>query len=193
MIKSSCYRLILQVSNQHDLPLLSSSTHNDGTDPKLCFISPFIDEADRKTVAPHLREYLRLLQKAGRHILYCPPEFDDAGLQYNVNFSSAIEKANFKGVDSVFNISTQEINTFLSTYWDNADTISDNSSINGAGLILARYRRTCQNPDDLGPHYKITFSAGSAPTVQVVCAQEVLVTFNIQNISFYEGTHDLDS
>ena len=183
MRKSSCYRLILQVSNQHNLPLVSSFTHNDGTDPKLCFISPSVDEADRETVALRLRGYLTLLQDAGHHILFCLPEFNKAGLRYTVNFSFAIEKAKFVSVNRIFGISTEKINNFLSTSWNNAVTLSKNSSSNGAGLTLAQYRRTW-NPDGLGIHSKITFSA---PTVQVVCAQEVLVTFNIQSVSFYEG------
>ena len=173
------------MSNQRDLPLLSSFIHNDGTDPKPCFISPSVDEADREIVEHHLGEYLKLLQKACRHILFCLPEFDDAVSQYDFNFSSAIEKAKFEGVDSIFNIPTQSINDFRSISWRKSVASSDNSSSNGADRALAQHRRAC-NPHGLGIHSDITFSA---PTVQVVCAQEVLVTFNIQNISFYEGTH----
>lgn len=183
MTTSNCYRLIFQASNQHDLPLLSSFTHNNGTDPQLYFISSCVEEADREAVAIHLRGYLRLLQKAGHHILFCLPEFNDAELRYTVDFSSAIEKAKFDGVDSVFDIPTQSINDFLSVSWRNAVTSSDNSSSDGAGLVLAQYR-SAWSSRDFGIHFNISFAA---PTVQALCAREVLITFNIQNISFYEG------
>ena len=132
----------------------------------------------------HLKGYLKFLQKAGHHILYCLPEFNDAGLRYTVDFSAAVEA--FLGVDKVFHIPTQKINDYLAASWLNAILPSDTSgtpSSTGAGLALTQYLSTWSSTD-FGIHFDILFSA---PTVKALCSQEVLVTFNIQTVSFYES------
>ena len=184
MTTSSYYRLIFQVRNR--LTISASCAHIATTDPQLYSISPSVEDADREAVFFHLRGYLRLLQKAGHHILFCLPEFNDAGLRYTVDFSSAVET--FVGVTTVFDIPTQKINDFLSASWLNAVILSGTSGIpssTGAGLALAQYLSTWSSRD-FGIHFSISFSA---PTVKALCAQEVLVTFNIQSVSFYEGRY----
>ncbi len=159
---------------------------NPYTAPQLHYICPSVEECDRETVTQQLKGYLKLLQRAGHHILFSLPEFNDAGLHYTVDFSSAVEK--FTGVDTVLGVPTKKINDFLAAAWLDAVILSGTSgepSATGIGLALAEYRSTW-SPRNFGIHFHISFSS---PTVVALCDREVLITFNIQSVSFFDGAH----
>ncbi|KAI0093282.1 hypothetical protein BDY19DRAFT_903047 [Irpex rosettiformis] len=187
------FRIPFQISGiQGGLSMIGASHKGikllslDFSAPQLYFMSPSVDGSDHEAVTLYLKGYLKLLQRAGHHILFCLPEFNDAGLQYTVDFSSAIEK--FDGVDTVFTIPTQKINDFLSASWLNAKILSGTSgapSSNGAGLALAQYS-SAWSSRNFGIHFNIDFSP---PVVAALCSQEVLITFDIESVSFYEGRH----
>ncbi|KAI0700948.1 hypothetical protein BC835DRAFT_323570 [Cytidiella melzeri] len=148
-------------------------------------MSSSVAESARQTITFYLEGYLRLLQSAGHHALFCLPNFDDAGLRYTVDFSASAET--FADVEAIHGVSTQKINEYLLASWRNAllfSATSDGPSSDGTGLGMAEYRSTWSSRN-FGVDFEIEFAT---PEVKALCDQEVVIIFNIERVSFYENT-----
>lgn len=130
-----------------------------------------------------LHGYFELLQNAGHHILHYLPDFNDSNIHHSSDFCSAV--TNTTAVNQVWGIPTEKINEYLFTAWRNAlilSSILTETLSTGPSLSLSQYH----NSWSLRSSDSSLVIGFSAPTVSAVCEQEVLISFNIDEVEYGE-------
>lgn len=115
--------------------------------------------------------------------MFCLPQFSDRGLHHSLEFSLSL--TTFTELDETFGISVEKINNHLSMSWLKAALRAGNRKTvlqDYAGICLAEYDSRWSR--DVGPHFYFKFGP---PQVKVLCNQEVVVYFNIEEARFYES------
>lgn len=133
----------------------------------------------------YLHGYLHLLQKAGHHVLFRLPQFDDLGIQPTFDYSVAVK--DFTDVDEIYSISITTINDYLSWAWLKAAMQAEAEYVESgesSGTSLLEYH---------GKHgrYAGLQLKFSAPRVRALCSQEVVMYFSIEELVFGDesGSH----
>lgn len=160
-----------------------SSLHSESYHPSP--VPPPKEAIDRFPIQMEdfLHGYFELLQNAGHHILHYLPDFNDSNFHHSSNFCSAV--TNTTTVNRVWGIPTEKIDEYLSTAWLNAlilSSILTETLSTGPSLSLSQYH----NSWSLRSSDSSLVISFSAPTVSAVCEQEVLISFNIDEVYYEE-------
>lgn len=142
----------------------------------------------------HLKNYLLFLTKAGHHVIYSLPDWDDDGLKREIDFSiSANAHSLAKHIDTYSSIEFDQINRYLLDTWrkvhdqlyEDFEMVFDGkrqkSAISREVKSLLEYQSE-KLVDDIAFHAHF-----GAITVAPLCAKEVVVFINIDEILF--GDH----
>ncbi|KAH8110420.1 hypothetical protein DFH11DRAFT_1803752 [Phellopilus nigrolimitatus] len=127
--------------------------------------------------------YLPTLKRAGHHVLYSLPDFDNlSSTSAHIDYS-VISKRTL-ATDSLFGISVDDVNTFLRGLWLQAAAFIDEYGLKMdtvAKSFLAELRTpTTDGIDDM--HMHLYFGPLQ---VQPLCKREVVLYLNIQDIHVY--------
>ncbi|TFY65090.1 hypothetical protein EVG20_g5713 [Dentipellis fragilis] len=135
----------------------------------------------------YLRQhYLSLLQRAGLHVLYSLPDFDNLARTPNIDYSIIANRA--LTTTDIFGISVADVNTFLRGLWlqaaahiDEFGTGDDHAAF--AAFYLAEHRSVWKEDGE-----DVHFHASFGPLqVQPLCKREVVLYMTIQDVHFYLG------
>lgn len=142
----------------------------------------------------HLKNYLRFLTKAGHHVIYSLPDWDDDGLTRTIDFSiSANSHSLAKHIDTYAAVEFININQHLHKAWhDVYHKIYEDDELLFSGKrqksAISREFRSLLEYHSEKLVDGIAFHADFGPiTVAPLCAKEVVVFINIDEIMF--GNH----
>ncbi len=138
----------------------------------------------RQALSVYLSEYLEFLQNAGNHVLFSLPDFDDDRLRVSIDFSTSGRPV--LGIDSIFGISVEKINSYLQASWLKSAMLAGRGrghSVDRTALSLAEYRSTWVASESL-IHFHVTLGA---PRIQALCGEEVVLFFTVDEVVFYES------
>ncbi|KAF7366869.1 hypothetical protein MSAN_00945600 [Mycena sanguinolenta] len=137
----------------------------------------------------YLKQYLTFLQKAGHHVRYDLPDFDDNNHRLDINYSlvtRALETEELCARVTVHGISEPRINEFLRDTW--LDVVSKAKGFCGQpptdklSSCLSEIRSTWVGHHD--HHFSIRFGP---PRVRALCNHEVVLYFKGSKIHFYDS------
>ncbi|KAA1474431.1 hypothetical protein DENSPDRAFT_882795 [Dentipellis sp. KUC8613] len=136
----------------------------------------------------YLRQhYLALLQRAGLHVLYSLPDFDNLARTSAIDYSLAAHHAPSAG--AIFGIAVADVNTFLRGLWLQAAAHIDEFGTDAAGaeaFYLAEHRSVWKEEGE-----EVLFHACFGPLqVQPLCKREVVLYMTVQDVHFYLGGFD---
>ncbi|KAI5120814.1 hypothetical protein M0805_003211 [Coniferiporia weirii] len=128
--------------------------------------------------------YLPTIKRAGHHVLYSLPDFDNlASTTAHIDYS-VINKRTLT-TDTLFGVSIVDINTFLRGLWLQAAAFIDEHGLshdNVSKTSLAELRTSTDGID--GMHMHLFFGP---LYVQPLCKREVILYLDIQDIHVYLG------
>lgn len=153
-------------------------------DAKLTKITPEVQQG-RQSLEAYLLAYLQFLQSAGHHVLFSLPNFDDEGLKPFIDFSQIAEFPLTLG--EVHGVAIAKINEYLSASWLKAVMLAgaaNGQPVDRPSISLAEYRSTWVLHDHSGLHFHLKFGA---PQVAALCNDELVMTFVVDEVLFYEG------
>lgn len=144
----------------------------------------------RDALVFYMTKYIAYLQRAGRHVFYSLPDFDNDGKELLIDYSSTCkpEYLNFEGID-FRGVSIEKINSNLSSAWLQAAMLAERYAegdvhIGYESVCLAEYRSTWTTiGNDTGFQFKIMFDA---PRVKMLCDREAVLYFKIGEVSFFD-------
>ncbi|KAI0335832.1 hypothetical protein GY45DRAFT_1239802 [Cubamyces sp. BRFM 1775] len=172
-----------------------------GNDPKLGRYSSVIDlvvinlrnaivlpvppelQSGRETVIRYLEQYLDLLQDAGNHVLFSLPQFSQHTASMEIDFSLASCPEEHHWQDTIYDISVDQINAYLSSLWLKSTMLAE-------GVLIKRdtdWRLYCLTEyvrKEAGCSYRLRFGA---PRVNILCSKEVVVYFDIDELEFFDN------
>ncbi|GJE96749.1 hypothetical protein PsYK624_129550 [Phanerochaete sordida] len=151
---------------------------------KLAKIEPSVDQPSFQALEIYLRAYLSFLQAAGHHVFLSLPSFSDAEGGVDIHYSEVITHQS--RLQEVHGVAITDINKYLSTAWLKAAMLAsgpEGQIYDRPGISLAEYQSTwlSQRSD---VHFHFTFGP---PEVSVLCNDEVVVNFVIDEASFYQS------
>ncbi|THG96118.1 hypothetical protein EW026_g5654 [Hermanssonia centrifuga] len=155
----------------------------DYTKAQLLSVSSEVNNG-RQALSVYLSEYLEFLQNAGNHVLFSLPDFDDDRLRVSIDFSTSGRPV--LGIDSIFGISVEKINSYLQASWLKSAMLAGRGrghSVDRTALSLAEYRSTWVASESL-IHFHVTLGA---PRIQALCGEEVVLFFTVDEVVFYES------
>ncbi|KAF7351634.1 hypothetical protein MSAN_01596000 [Mycena sanguinolenta] len=137
----------------------------------------------------YLRKYLIFLQSAGHHVRYDLPDFNDVKYRSHINYSlvtGALEREELCAGVTVHGIAEFKINEYLRDTW--LDVISRAQGFCGERPtdMLSSCLTEIQSTwiGNLDHHFHIRFAP---PRVRVLCAREVVLSFVVPNVHFYDS------
>ncbi|OSD05189.1 hypothetical protein PYCCODRAFT_1443501 [Trametes coccinea BRFM310] len=164
----------------------------DGYIPMIKVVILDLDSARLDSITPtdgqnallgYLREYLSLLHAAGNDVLYLLPQFS-AELKIGINFAlvDGFSK-NCVWQKSICGITAEQCNSHLASLWLNAAMllrsgvparVTDRQLYSLAELVV----------EDIELSYRLRFGT---PRVHILCTQEVVLCFDIDELEFVRG------
>ena len=164
------------------MPLFLIQTIADGYFVQTGLTTLEVTEAHR----PYLEAYLKHLIKSGHHVIYSLPDFDDDEHHRVIDFSSAAA-ASYGDVTKVFNIELELVAKFVEEAWLKAAWLA-HEHLHESGRDLDLSIRNTIAVAKWEHHWRgsapfdIEFGA---PTVQLLCEREAILTFSLENIVFH--------
>lgn len=154
---------------------------------------------DNKSLAPdtkdaldfYLHKYLEFLVHAGNHVLFDLPDFDDDKYQAKIDYATyqdtSIDLMTLCDGITVHDIDIKDINDSLYFRWQNAARKAERPN-DFLTLCLAELSSAWLMNSSIDRHFFIRFGV---PKIRALCSCEVILTFDIRNIAFFE-TSDLE-
>ncbi|KAH9933134.1 uncharacterized protein BXZ73DRAFT_77301 [Epithele typhae] len=146
------------------------------------------EHAKEADLERHFLLYLRYLQAGGHHVLFFPPEFDEDDLRPNINFSLTTDSDSVITLDSILGVSTAAINNYLSLMWFTCVFMARargeaNQMVWDDRTFLAGFKSWFIAPNRHSDwHFSVRFGK---PQVRILCAREIILTFNLSEVTFY--------
>ncbi|THH00496.1 hypothetical protein EW145_g7068 [Phellinidium pouzarii] len=129
--------------------------------------------------------YLPTLKRAGHHVLYSLPDFDNLASTTAHTDYSVISKRTLS-TDALFGVRVEEVNTFLRGLWLQAAAFIDEYGLSADTVsksLLAELHTPLMNgPDDMNLHLHF-----GPLYVQPLCKREVVLYLDIQDIYVHMG------
>lgn len=149
------------------------------------FVQPGLKVAEAHL--PYLEAYLKHLTKAGHHVLYSLPDFDDDGLERKIEFSAAAG-ATYDHFTKVSGIELELVSKHVERVWLEAAWLAHEQKFEGKdeidfplrNIAVAKWERKWRK----NLPFDIEFGA---PTVRLLCEREAILTFSLENIVYYAG------
>ncbi|GBE84865.1 predicted protein [Sparassis crispa] len=139
----------------------------------------------RDALSFYLEKYVQFLQDAGNHVFFSLPDFDDDRYRLTIDYSLINSTAT--SLDSIHGISLRDLNDGLVSAWLKAAMIAsvdEEDVVDWKSSSLAEFRSTVVFPEDAKTHFHISFGA---PKIKLLCSREAIVTFKINEVTFYPG------
>ena len=141
----------------------------------------------RDLVVRYLAEYLSVLQNCGNHVLFSLPQFDPHGTTMTIDFS--LMETEQSMMRDIYNITVQQINTYMSSAWLKSAMLAHSGNMQMVGvdgdwraLSLAEFSATASGIEEFG-QFRLKMGP---PNVEILCAKEVIVYFNIEEVEFID-------
>ncbi|KAI0632191.1 hypothetical protein C8Q77DRAFT_1158855 [Trametes polyzona] len=138
-------------------------------------------DAERSVLLRYLTQYLHLLHRAGNHTLFSLPQFGTHEMK--ISFLPKAKPTTSQWLEAIYGVSVQTINVYMSSVWFKSAMSAYGllSTTGSAGdppssSCLSEFSHVRQ-----GMSYRIKFNA---PCVNALCAQEVCLSLNIDEIEF---------
>jgi hypothetical protein len=133
----------------------------------------------------YLKQYLEFLKTAGNHVFFDLPDFDDTSYSPHSDFSRIATEHDIKayGKDvTVHGIEIDELNKFLrNTYLGLHD---HDHEVDPLDLALAEISSQSLTNSSTTEKFFIKFGV---PTITALCPQEIILTFHIARVAFFES------
>ncbi|KAJ3003474.1 hypothetical protein NUW54_g5276 [Trametes sanguinea] len=130
----------------------------------------------------YILQYLKALHGAGNDVLFSLPRFGEHPAM-DIDFTLASDLSDFQWQDAIYGITTTQINQYLASQWLKSALLSHTTlatNVNSRELrALAQYDKL-----DPGSYFRLKFGT---PTVEVLCAKEVIVYFDVDEVEFFNG------
>jgi hypothetical protein len=152
---------------------------------KLVMFKPNLSADIKEALNFYLRKYLDHLNDAGQNCLLNLPDFDDDAYSPVIDYSlttKAIEEDLSVDV-TVFGTSVSTINDQLRNTWLQVASLVHAPS-DKLSTCLAEIKTQWLHGTD--NHYHIRFAP---PTVKALCEHEVILYYNIEEITIYDSAH----
>lgn len=138
-------------------------------------------QTDWEALELYLLAYLAFLQSVGHHVLFSLPTFGDKSLRPFIDFSQ--NNPSLQGLDHVRGVSLDKIKSYLFGSWLKSFMgipTQKGQPYDRSTVSLAEYRG--QGVAQSYFHLKL-----GVPEVAPLCADEVMVTFIVDEADFYES------
>ncbi|KAI9068126.1 hypothetical protein FKP32DRAFT_1672524 [Trametes sanguinea] len=169
-----------------------SNLHIDGYIPMIKVVILNLKSARMESLTPtecqdallrYLTEYLNVLHEAGNDVLYLLPQFS-AEAKLAIDFTPRDQSSkDCKWQKSICGITVEECNSHLASLWLNAAML-----LRSGIVVKDADRRLCSLAEfvmeDAEISYRIRFGP---PHVHILCAREVVVYLNIDELEFFRG------
>ncbi|KZT32899.1 hypothetical protein SISSUDRAFT_469671 [Sistotremastrum suecicum HHB10207 ss-3] len=192
----------------YNLNLLALATESAEFVPELSHLPGLLtefdlgfDERSRRIEALlfYLHHYLVLFKKAGHHVLHGLPDFDDHPGHIDIIDYSLVGISNIltqTTITAIHGIEITKINEFLKTLWYGHTAILDHWH-DARTEVWEAYDKFCLAEHktlwrENGPEYVDFHVRFGPPQVRPLCKEELIFTFDIQDIRFYLDGFDID-
>lgn len=142
----------------------------------------------------YVRKYLQLLRKAGHHVLFDLPDFDDDQYSPHIDYSRAItsEEIDYYCADiDIHGVHVNTVNERLRKLWLNA--VVSARGLSGPAIPADRLSNCLLEIQsiwlpDAQSYFHIDFSP---PTIRTLCSHEAVLIFDLNKVDIFE-TPDFD-
>ncbi|PIL22598.1 hypothetical protein GSI_15287 [Ganoderma sinense ZZ0214-1] len=138
----------------------------------------------RDLLIRYLGEYLDLLHVAGHHVLFSLPQFDQGGTPMIIDYSLMATSQFWVG--DINGITVDQINTYMSSVWLKSAMLAQDgmkAGVDWRTRALADFSTSSYGAGSYG-RFKMKFGP---PRVEILCAKEVIVYFNIEELDFFKS------
>ncbi len=138
----------------------------------------------RDLLVRYLGEYFDLLHVAGHHVLFSLPQFDQGGIPMIIDYS-LMGTSQF-WVGEINGITIEQINTYMTSIWLKSAMLAQDGTKAGVDWrtrCLAEFSSSSYGGGSYG-RFKMKFGP---PRVEILCAREVIVYFNIEELDFFKS------
>ncbi|KAM5533454.1 hypothetical protein V8D89_012892 [Ganoderma adspersum] len=138
----------------------------------------------RDLLIRYLGEYLDLLHVAGHHVLFSLSQFGQSGTPMVIDHS-LVSKSHF-WVGDINGITVGQINAHMSSIWLKSAILAlggKKVSTDWRKHALAEFSSSSYTERSYG-HFKMKFGP---PHVEILCAREVIVYFNVEELDFFKS------
>ena len=138
----------------------------------------------RDLLIRYLGEYLDLLHVAGHHVLFSLPQFDQGGTPMVIDYSLMATSQFWVG--DINGITVDQINTYMSSVWLKSAMLAQDgmkAGVDWRTRALADFSSSSYGATSYG-RFKMKFGP---PRVEILCAREVIVYFNIEELDFFKS------
>ena len=154
---------------------------------KVIDIDGSIDGDTRAALREYLAKYLEFLRRAGNHVLFDLPDFDDDKYTAHIDYSQhreSLDLDRFCGGVTVSKIDLSDLNEQLAKKWMAAQRLWLVGVEDKLAAALSVFStQWCPNIS-VDANFYIEFRA---PRVKALCSYEVILYFDIAKIWFFDG------
>ncbi|KAI0826876.1 hypothetical protein BC628DRAFT_226056 [Trametes gibbosa] len=139
----------------------------------------------RNSLLRYMNQYLNLLHDAGNHVLFSLPQFGRVDSEIDITFSITGISMEVEWLESIYGVSVQQINSYMSSLWLKSAMLAYGSITGDITEPDQRARCFAEfNRKESGEFFRIKFGA---PHVKILCAREVVLQFDIDELEFWEN------
>ncbi|OSD07148.1 hypothetical protein PYCCODRAFT_1358933 [Trametes coccinea BRFM310] len=182
--------LTVDIRLNHTMKAVANDLKVDGHDAEIKVLVLDFKRASVVSIKPELEgrdafiryisQYLKALHGAGNDVLFSLPRFSQHPAM-EIDFTVASDLSDFAWQDAIYGITTTQINQYLASQWLKSALLSHTelaTDVNSWELrALAQYDKY-----DPGSYFRLKFGT---PTVEVLCAKEVIVYFDLDSLEFF--------
>ena len=146
-----------------------------------------IDADTREALKAYLTNYLEFLRRAGNHVYFDLPDFDDDKYTAVIDYSRGCDQDTldkFCGHIAVQTIDVTQINEQLAKNWAAAQRLLLTNTEDKLRLSLAAFSSQWLTNFSINGHFYIQFRA---PRVAPLCSQEVIFYLDIARVWFFDS------
>ncbi|PIL22499.1 hypothetical protein GSI_15188 [Ganoderma sinense ZZ0214-1] len=139
----------------------------------------------RDILIRYLNEYLDLLHAAGHHVLFSLPQFGDQGGMPMVIDHSLMSTSQL-WIGDIHGITVNQINAYLTSIWLKSAMLAQHdvkAGIDWRTRCLAEFSSSSHGARSYG-RFKVKFGP---PRVEILCAKEVVIYFNIEELDLFKS------
>ncbi|KAI9058443.1 hypothetical protein FKP32DRAFT_1582073 [Trametes sanguinea] len=135
------------------------------------------------TFLRYLGQYLELLHDAGNHVLYSLPHFSPRPAM-DIDFTLTGNSTALEWQESICGITADQFNSYLASLWLKSALLQHSKvatkNTDWRLRVLTEFIKK-----EEGDFYRIRFGA---PRVDILCAKEVVMFFDVDELDFFEGS-----
>ncbi|KAL7279894.1 hypothetical protein ACG7TL_006303 [Trametes sanguinea] len=185
--------LTVDIRLNHTMKAVGNDLKIDGHDAEIKVLVLDFKGASVVSITPELEgrdafiryisQYLKALHGAGNDVLFSLPRFSHHP-SMDIDFTVASDLSDFEWQDAIYGITTTQINQYLASQWLKSALLSHTqlaTDVNSLELrALAQY-------DKYEPESCFRLKFGT-PTVEILCAQEVIVYFDVDSLESFKDS-----